>query len=138
MKKIIPALFVLCLFFVLALGNMGGCGDNPCDFSLNAFFNGTSIDDQTSEWDCKRGGETVFTLALFGDLTGIRSDIGEFVFDRPKCRVIEFENEAGTGKLKQIEGTIVSQGDNTIGSLGFKQVSDDFGDTEVGCELVEF
>jgi len=138
MKKIIPGLLIIVLFFVLISGNVGGCGDNLCDFELNSFFNGTSIDDQTSEWDCKRGGETVFTLGLFGDLTGIRSDIGEFVFDRPRCRVIELENEAGTGKLKKIEGTIFSRGDNTIGSLAFKQVSDDFGDIEVVCELVEF
>jgi len=132
MKKIITGFLIVGLFVFLISGNIGGCNDNPCDFDLNAFFNGTSIIDQTSEWDCKRGGETVFTFALFGDLTGTRSDIGDFIFDRQKCRVLNFENEAGTGKLKNLQGS------SNLGTLAFKQVSDDFGDTEVVRDLVEF
>lgn len=132
MKKIISGLSVLALFIVLALGNIGGCGDTPCDFDLNAFFNGTSFMDQDSEWDCKRGGETVFTMGLFADLTGTRSDIGDFVFDRNKCRTLQFENVEGEGKLKNL------QGNSRQGTLAFKQVSDDFGDTDVVCDRVDF
>jgi len=132
MKKVIPGFLVVGFFILLISVSIGGCSDTPCDFDLNAFFNGTSILDQNSEWDCKRGGETVFTLGLFGDLTGTRSDIGDFVFDRQKCRVLNFENEAGSGKLKNLQGS------SNLGTLAFKQVSDDFGDTEVVCNLVEF
>ncbi len=132
MKKIISSFIMVALFLLLISGNIGGCSDTPCDFSLNSFFNGSSFDDQTSEWDCKRGGETVFTLALFSDLTGIRSDIGDFIFDRPKCRTLNFENEDGFGKLKNLDGSI------NVGLFDFNQVSDDFGDIDVVCNLVEF
>lgn len=132
MKKICNSIFIVSLFIFIAMGSLGGCNDTPCDFDFNAFLNGNSINDQTSEWDCKRGGETVFTLAWFADLTGTRSDIGDFVFDRQKCRSVSFENELGTGKLKNLQGT------SNLGTLSFKQVSDDFGDTEVICDLVEF
>lgn len=120
------------LFVILAFGSISGCNDTPCDFDLNSFLNGNTMNDQISEWDCKRGGETVFTLAWFADLTGTRSDIGDFVFDRQKCRSVNFENELGTGRLKNLQGS------SNLGTLSFKQVSDDFGDTEVVCDLVEF
>lgn len=132
MKKLISCCVVIALCIFLISGNIGGCSDTPCDFDLNSFFNGSSFDDQTSEWDCKRGGETIFTLALFGDLTGTRSDIGDFIFDRPKCRTINFENEEGSGKFKNMEGRIA------IGLLNFSQVSDDFGDLDIVCDFVEF
>jgi len=132
MKKIISSFIMVSLFLFLISGNIGGCSDTPCDFDLNAFFNGSSFDDQTSEWDCKHGGETIFTLALFSDLTGIRSDIGEFVFDRPKCRTLNFENEDGFGKLKNLDGN------TNVGLFYFNQVSDDFGDLDIVCNFVEF
>lgn len=134
MKKIISGLSVVALFIILALGNIGGCGDgdSPCDFEFNAFLNGATFMDQDSEWDCKRGGETVFTLGFFGDSTGTRSDIGDFIYDRNKCRTVQFENEDGEGKLNNMEGNSI------LGTLSFNQVSDDFGDTAVVCDLVEF
>lgn len=132
MKKLIASSAMLGLLLFLVIGNIGGCNDTPCQFNLNAFFNGTSLNEQTSEWDCKRGGETVFTLGLFSDLTGTRSDIGDFVFERTKCRTLEFGNDLGVGKLKSMQGNI------NIGTLSFVQVSDDFGDTNVVCDLVEF
>lgn len=132
MKKAITSFFVIILLVFLISGSIGGCGDIPCDFDLNSFFNGSSIEDQDSEWDCKLGGETIFTLALFSDLTGIRSDIGIFDFDRPKCRTLNFENEEGSGKLKNLEGSIA------VGLLNFNQVSDDFGDLDVVCDFIEF
>ena len=132
MKKIISGLSVLALFILLALGNIGGCGDGPCDFQINLFINGSSLMDQTSEWDCKRAEETVFTLGLFSDSTGTRSDIGDFVYERNTCRTIKFQNEDGEGKLKRL------QGNSLLGTLSFNQVSDDFGDTEVLCDRVDF
>jgi len=140
MRKLISGLFVVALFFILVTGNISGCGEvgQKCNFNLNIFFNGSSIDEQTSEWDCKRGGETVFTLGLFGDFTGVRSDIGDFIFNQDRCEIIDFETPSGTGELKNIEGNVASQGGVTIGNLAFDQVSDDFGDTSVVCDLVEF
>jgi len=140
MKNIISRLFVVALFFVLVTGNIGGCGDvgQKCNIDLNIFYNGSSIAQQTSEWDCKRGGETVFTMGLFGDFTGVRSDIGDFIFNRDQCGRIDFETLSGTGMLQKIEGNVVSQGGVTIGNLAFDQVSDDFGDISVACELVQF
>lgn len=132
MKGIVLAAPVFLLSLILALGNMGGCTDSTCDLILNSILNGSSINDQTSEWDCKRGGETVFTLALFGDMTGTRSDIGDFVYDRTECRRIVFENADGTGKLTGLDG------DSRTGLLSFEQVSDDFGDITVACDFVEF
>jgi len=140
MRNIISSLFVVALFLILVTGNIGGCGDvgQKCNFNLNIFYNGSSIDEQTSEWDCKRGGETVFTMGLFGDFTGVRSDIGDFIFNQDQCEIIDFETLAGTGMLKNIEGNVFSQGGDTFGNLAFDQVSDDFGDISVVCNLVEF
>lgn len=140
MRNIISSLFVVALFLILVTGNIGGCGDvgQKCNFDLNIFYNGSSINEQTSEWDCKRGGETVFTMGLFGDFTGVRSDIGDFIFNQDQCGIIDFETLVGTGMLKNIEGNVVSQGGVTIGNLAFDQVSDDFGDISVVCNLVEF
>jgi len=140
MRNIISSLFVVVLFLILVTGNIGGCGDvgQKCNFNLNIFYNGSSIGEQTSEWDCKRGGETVFTMGLFGDFTGVRSDIGDFIFNQDQCEIIDFETLVGTGMLKNIEGNVFSQGGNTFGNLAFDQVSDDFGDMSVVCNLVEF
>ena len=140
MKNMISSLFVVALFFVLVTGNIGGCGEvgQKCNIDLNIFYNGSSIEEQTSEWDCKRGGEPVFTMGLFGDFTGVRSDIGDFIFNRDQCGRIDFETLSGTGMLQKIEGNVVSQGGVTIGNLAFDQVSDDFGDISVLCELVQF
>ncbi len=140
MRKLISGLSVVALFFILVTGNIGGCGDvgQKCNLDLNIFYNGSSIDDQSSEWDCKRGGETVFTMGLFGNFTGVRSDIGNFIFNQDQCEIIDFETLSGTGMLKNIEGSVFTQGDNTFGNLAFDQVSDDFGDISVVCELVEF
>ncbi len=140
MRNIISSLFVVALFLILVTGNIGGCGDvgQKCNFDLNIFYNGSSIGEQTSEWDCKRGGETVFTMGLFGDFTGVRSDLGDFIFNQDQCEIIDFETLAGTGMLKNIEGNVFSQGGDTFGNLAFDQVSDDFGDISVVCNLVEF
>ncbi|MEM7007686.1 MAG: hypothetical protein AAF462_00960 [Thermodesulfobacteriota bacterium] len=132
MRKFILGLFFSGLSIFLIIANMGGCSDTPCNLNFNLFLNGPSIMEQDSEWDCKRGGETVFTMGLFADLTGTRSDIGDFTYDRNKCRTIQFQNEEGSGILKNIQGS------PNLGTLSFKQVSDDFGDTEVICDLVEF
>ena len=132
MKKITSRIIIVGMLLFIIAGTIGGCNDTPCDFEFNSFLNGSSIDDQTSEWDCKRGGETVFTMSLFFDLTGTRSDIGDFDYDLRKCRSMDFQNDMGSGKLKNL------QGNSTLGNLSFKQVSDDFGDTNVACNLVEF
>ena len=132
MKKVVLTTSVLLLFLILALSNIGGCGDDPCNFDFNLFLNGSSIDNQTSEWDCKNAGQTVFILAFFGDMTGTRSDIGDFVYDQTQCRRVEFENLAGSGRFVNIEGTAA------IGILSLRQQSDDFGDIDVACELIEF
>ena len=132
MKKIIVSTSIFALLIALAVGNIGGCDGSPCDFELTLFLNGSSIVEQTSEWDCKRGGETVFTLGLFSDSTGTRSDIGDFVYERNRCRTLRFENEQGEGRLKNLAGN------SLIGTLSFRQVSDDFGDTEVLCDRVDF
>ncbi|MCK5709938.1 MAG: hypothetical protein KAI07_05305, partial [Deltaproteobacteria bacterium] len=117
-----------------------GCGDvgQKCNFDLNIFYNGPSMELQSSQWDCKRGGETVFTMGLFGDFTGVRSDIGDFIFNQDQCGRIDFETLEGTGMLTKIEGNVFSQGGVTIGNLAFDQVSDDFGDISVACDLVQF
>ena len=140
MRKLVSCLLTSGLFIILVTGNIGGCGDiGPnCSFDLPMFFNGMTMEQQSSEWDCKRGGETVFTLGLFGDFTGIRSDIGEFDFERTACRQIEFNNPEGTGKYRNLEGSILSQGDVTVGTLLLDQRSDDFGDFSFVCDLVEF
>ena len=132
MKKLTASFLLTGILIFLIAGNIGGCNDTPCDFDLNSLFNGSSIVDQDSEWDCKVGGETIFTMALFSDLTGVRSDIGIFDFDRPECRTLNFENEQGSGKYKNLEGSV------TIGLINFNQVSDDFGDLAIVCDYVEF
>lgn len=132
MKNRISRLAVLATFVLTIAGSIGGCNDSPCDFEFNSFLNGSSLEDQTSEWDCKRGGETVFTMGLFFDLTGTRSDIGDFDYDLNKCRTMDFDNELGSGKLKNLQGSSI------LGNLSFKQVSDDFGDENYACDLVEF
>ncbi len=140
MRNIISSLFVVALFLILVTGNIGGCGDvgQKCNFDLNIFYNGPSMELQSSQWDCKRGGETVFTMGLFGDFTGVRSDIGDFIFNQDQCGRIDFETLEGTGMLTKIEGNVFSQGGVTIGNLAFDQVSDDFGDISVACDLVQF
>ena len=132
MKKTLSDFSIIAMFVVIIAGSIGGCNDTPCDFEFNSFLNGSSLEDQTSEWDCKRGDETIFTMGLFFDLTGIRSDIGEFDYDLKKCRTMEFDNELGSGKLKNM------QGNSTLGTFSFKQVSDDFGDDDFICDLIEF
>jgi len=132
MKKTLSGFSIIAVFVFIIAGSIGGCNDTPCDFEFNSFLNGSSLEDQTSEWDCKRGDETVFTMGLFFDLTGIRSDIGEFDYDLNKCRTMQFDNELGSGKLKNM------QGNSNLGTFSFKQVSDDFGDDDFICDLVEF
>lgn len=133
----VPGLILIAL---ISITSIGGCksGDS-CDFTFNLFTNGSTPETQDSEWECERGGELIFTIAFFGDGTGFRSDVGEFVWEQKHCRIVDFETIAlETGSFENIEGAITTIGDTTLGNLSLQQVSDDLGDITVGCTYNQF
>jgi hypothetical protein len=139
MKRIILSVLPAVLITLVSISNIGGCSSGEtCDFRFNEFYNGSSLDTQDSEWSCQNGGQVVFTIAFFGDGTGTRSDAGGFTWTQTKCRSLNLETETDeTATLDDIEGSVRTIGDDTIGNLTFEQTSDDLEDITVTCELVQ-
>lgn len=133
----VPGLILIAL---VSIASIGGCkSGETCDFTFNDFKNGPSADTQDSEWDCFNGGQLIFTIAFFGDGTGFRSDVGEFVWEQKHCRIVDFETaELETGSFENVEGAITAIGDTIIGDLSLQQVSDDLGDITVACTYDQF
>lgn len=133
----LAGLFVIVL---VALSGSGGCNSGEvCDIRFATFTNGTSEQTQESEWACENAGVVVFTIAFFSDGNGVRSDAGDFVWEQTKCREIELETlELEEAILDRIEGNVETVAGVTIGSLTFRQTSDDLGDLTVSCRLTVF
>ncbi len=130
-------LFVIVL---VAISGSGGCNSGDvCDIRFNEFLNGTSLETQDSEWQCENGGVIVFTIGFFSDGTVVRSDAGDFEWEQTKCREVELETLAlEQATLDRIEGGVREVSGVTIGSLSFRQTSDELGDLTVVCNLVLF
>lgn len=133
----LAGLFVIVL---VALSGSGGCNSgNPCDIRFNEFLNGTSVETQDSEWSCVNAGVVVFTIAFFSDGTGERSDAGDFEWEQTKCREVVLETPAlEQATLDRIEGGVREVAGVTIGTLSFRQTSDELGDLTVTCNLALF
>lgn len=133
----LAGLFVIAL---VALSGSGGCNSGEvCDIRFTEFLNGTSGETQDSEWQCENGGVVVFTIAFFSDGTGVRSDAGDFDWEQTKCREVELETvELEQATLDRIEGGVQEVAGVIVGSLSFRQTSDDLGDLTVACSLVVF
>jgi hypothetical protein len=131
------ALAVLVTF--VSLLNMGGCGDNLCNFGISSIYNGANFGDQDSEWECRTGGVVEYTIAFFADGTGTRSDIGDFTWVQTECKQLQFAADSGesaTLRGLQVTGGIING--EQFGQLKFNQVSDDLGDFGYTCELIVF
>ena len=124
----------------VSVANIGGCeAGDVCDFEFNEFYNGSSSETQDSEWECERGGQLIFTIAFFGDGTGVRSDVGEFTWEQIRCRTVDFETASlESGTFDNIDGNVYSTGDTTFGNLAMEQESDDLGDISVVCTYNQF
>ncbi|MCL4245997.1 MAG: hypothetical protein KJ002_12855 [Candidatus Dadabacteria bacterium] len=118
----LAGLFVIAL---VALSGSGGCNSGEvCDIRFTEFLN---------------GGVVVFTIAFFSDGTGVRSDAGDFDWEQTKCREVELETvELEQATLDRIEGGVQEVAGVIVGSLSFRQTSDDLGDLTVACSLVVF
>ena len=133
----LAGLFVIVL---VALSGSGGCNSGDvCDINFNEFQNGTSLETQDSEWQCENGGVIVFTIAFFSDGFGVRSDAGDFEWEQTKCKEVELETLAlEQATLDRIEGGVREVAGVTVGTLSFRQTSDELGDLTVACNLVVF
>ena len=140
MRSLRISLAGLFVIVVVALSGSGGCNSGDvCDIRFTEFLNGTSEETQNSEWQCENGGIVVFTIAFFSDGTGVRSDAGDFDWEQTKCREVELETlELEQATLDRIEGGVREVAGVTIGSLSFRQTSDELGDLTVVCNLVVF
>ncbi len=139
-RMLITSIPCLILIVLVSIASMGGCkSGETCDFTFNDFKNGVSPGTQDSEWECFIGGQLIFTIAFFGDGTGFRSDVGDFVWEQKHCRIVDFETAAlETGTFENIDGSIGTVGDMTYGNLFLEQVSDDLGDITVACTYNQF
>jgi len=119
------------LFIFMALGNMGGCGGGGggCDFDFDSFLNGANSQAQTTQWDCLADDGTISTFAAFEDGTGVDTTIGVFTYERTGCRSASYQGSLDSGEVVNLEGSIES------GILTFIQLSDNFGEFNVGCVL---
>ncbi len=123
-KAIGSALTLILIFaFVVSCDD----DDGECNFDFGEILNGSTRSSQTSEWDCVGDGE-VFSVAFFGDETGLDSDLGPFTWERSGCRSLDFFSGFGVGEIFDLQGSIDS------GIISFAQTIDgDFFD--VACEL---
>ena len=128
------------LFVLVALSGSGGCNSGDvCDIRFSEFLNGTSEETQDSEWQCENGGVIVFTIAFFSDGFGVRSDAGDFEWEQTKCKEVDLETLAlEQATLDRIEGGVREVAGVTVGTLSFRQTSDELGDLTVSCNLVLF
>jgi hypothetical protein len=139
MMRVHLSLLPVILISIVAVGNIGGCGNLgfPCSYNFNTLTNGLSPETQDSEWSCKNGGIEVFTIAFFGGGVGTRSDAGDFTWDQTNCRTIEFETESQeSGTLDKVKGSLLTVGQVPTGTLTFDQSSEDLGNISVVCDYV--
>jgi len=126
---------IIVLVLLLAFMNIGGCGggsssDDGCDFNFNGFLNGSNAQSQTSEWACLASDGNISTFAAFEDGTGVSTEYGIFTYNRSGCRSATYQGLLDSGELVNLEGSIA------LGILSFVQLSDNFGQFDVGCLLV--
>lgn len=140
MKKFQISFAGLILIVLAALSSSGGCNSSGdlCQLNFVELTNGPTEALQESEWECEAGGVVLFSIAFFSDGTGVRSDAGDFVWEQTGCKKVELETlELEEAVLDRIDGRIDTIGGVTVGSLTFRQTSDDLGDITVTCGYVE-
>lgn len=111
----------LIVITAVALGAIGGCGGDDCNFNLSGIYNGFSSEEAISQWNCvaSRQGQSLpqFVIQFFSDDTGFNSAAGEIVFERTGCRGIMYESETDSAQIMNLQGSVLS------GILIFDQVS---------------
>jgi len=112
---VIRNLTIALLFVALAFMNIGGCGGgggNACDFVLSDIFNGPDAPQADSLWDCIDSDGELFDFQVFGNETGVATEVGLFVWEQTGCRRIniqfEEDGEEGEAVVKNIQGSIDS------------------------------